>query len=107
MGKEILVVQTEHLGKLATVQDETANNQTTSATAAADNLSTAVWVSHGIVSLASNMAFTKAAAARRAAGEAAKKASTGLAGKLRIASTVYQGADELAAKNIAKQVVER
>jgi len=100
------VVKTEHLSKLATTQDQTAD-ELAAATAAASNLSTQVWVSHGVTSGFSNVAFTKAEAARRAAGEAMKEASSSLAGKLRTASDVYQSTDEQAGKNIDKQVVER
>jgi hypothetical protein len=101
-----LAVTPQALGKLATTQDQAANQAGTAA-AAASNLEVQVWVSHGIVSGFSNVAFTKAEAARRAVGEAMKNSSTELAEKLRNAKAVYQSTDESTSQNLDKQVVDR
>ncbi len=101
-----VAVTPEHLNKLATAQEQASTQAGTAASAAA-NLEVAVWVSHGVVSGASNVAFTKAAAARQKTGQAMSTASTELAGKLRTAKSVYQSTDEQSSKNIDKQVLDR
>ena len=60
-----------------------------------------LWVSHGVICWASNVAIADAEAARRAAGEAMKAASTSLAGKLRTASTLYQSTDERGGRELS------
>ncbi|OBH39605.1 hypothetical protein A5692_00535 [Mycobacterium sp. E342] len=95
-----------HLEELATTQDQ-ASTQAGTAASAASGLETAVWVTHGVVSWYSNLAFTKAAEARKSTGEAMSKASTELAEKLRTAKKVYASTDEQAGKNIDKQVLDR
>ena len=72
-----VAVTPEHLNKLATAQEQASTQAGTAASAAA-NLEVAVWVSHGVVSGASNVAFTKAAAARQKTGQAMSTASTSL-----------------------------
>ncbi|CQD21604.1 ESX-1 secretion-associated protein EspC [Mycobacterium europaeum] len=101
-----LIVTPEHLKKLATAQDQAATRASTAGTAG-DNIKAAVWVTHGIVSGASNVAFTNAAAARKSTAEAMSKASTELSGKLRTARAVYQSADDETSRNIDAQVLER
>jgi hypothetical protein len=98
-----LAVTPEHLDSLAKKQDQAASQATTAASAGA-NVEAATWVSHGIISGASNMAFTKAAAARKKTADAMSTASTGLAGKLRTAKAVYGSADDAAGKSIDKQL---
>ncbi|KKC02630.1 ESX-1 secretion-associated protein [Mycobacterium nebraskense] len=100
-----VAVTPEHLANLATAQDQ-ASTQAGTAASAASNLEVAVWVSHGVVSGASNVAFTKAAAARQKTGEAMSAASTELAEKLRTAKAVYETTDEQSGKNLDKQVLE-
>jgi Excreted virulence factor EspC, type VII ESX diderm len=101
-----VTVTPEHLDKLATAQDQ-ASTQAGTAASAADGLEVDLWVSHGVVSGASNVAFTKAAAARKSTGDAMSKASTELAGKLRTAKGVYATTDDQAGENIDKQVLDR
>jgi len=102
---EKLVVSTDYLNQLATTQDVAATKEETAATAAS-NISTSLWVSHGVVCGASNVAVTKAEDARRKAGEAMKKASTDLAEKLRTASSVYDSTDTQSGDNLDKQVLD-
>jgi hypothetical protein len=99
-----LIVETEHLKTLSTVQNQTALKEAAAA-AAATNLSTSVWVSHGVISGASNVAFTKAADARRHAGEALQGASSQTADNLVTAKNLYEKMDEQAAANINKQII--
>ncbi|BBY03369.1 ESX-1 secretion-associated protein [Mycobacterium seoulense] len=94
-----------HLEQLATTQDQ-ASTQAGTAASAASGLEVDVWVTHGVVSWYSNLAFTKAADARKSTGDAMSKASTELADKLRTAKRVYASADEQAGKNIDKQVLD-
>ncbi|HTX96061.1 MAG TPA: type VII secretion target [Mycobacterium sp.] len=100
-----LTVTSEHLDKLATTQDQ-ASTQAAAAASAGSNVEVACWVTHGIVSGASNVSFT-AAAARKKTVEAMSKASTELAGKLRTAKTAYRSTDDETGKNIDKQVLDR
>ncbi|OMC15306.1 MULTISPECIES: ESX-1 secretion-associated protein [unclassified Mycobacterium] len=100
-----VVVTPEHLDTLATTQDK-ASTQAASAASAASDLEVQVWVTHGVASGASNVAFTKAASARQAAGEAMSKGSTELAKKLRTAKNVYQSTDDESGKNLNKQVLD-
>jgi hypothetical protein len=101
-----VTVTPEHLDKLATAQDQAATQAGTAASAAA-GLEVDCWVSHGVVSGASNVAFTKAAEARKSTGEAMSKASTELAAKLRTAKKVYNTTDDQAGKNLDKQMLDR
>lgn len=101
-----LIVTPEHLDTLATKQDQAAA-QATSAASAGSNVEVATWVTHGIISGASNVAFTKAAAARKKTAEAVSKASTDLAGKLRTAKSVYGSADDAASESIDRQLLDR
>jgi hypothetical protein len=98
-----LAVTPEHLDSLATKQDQAATQATTAASAGS-NVKVATWVSHGIISGASNVAFTNAAEARKKIADTMSQASTGLAGKLRTAKAVYGGADDAAGKSIDKQL---
>ncbi len=99
-------VTPDHLDMLAVTQDQ-ASTQAVTAASAASGLETDVWVTHGVVSAASNLAFTRAANARQSTGAAMSKASTELAEKLRTAKSVYASTDDQASKNIAKQVLDR
>jgi Excreted virulence factor EspC, type VII ESX diderm len=98
-----LAVTPEYLDTLAAMQDQAADKAGSAATAASD-LSGKLWLSHGIASGASNLAFSNAEEARQAAGNAIKKASTELAVKLRAASDAYQATDDQTGENIDKQV---
>ncbi|CDO88005.1 hypothetical protein AWC29_02345 [Mycobacterium triplex] len=100
-----LAVTPEHLDSLATKQDQAATQATTAASAGS-NVEVATWVTHGVVSGVSNVAFTKAAAARKKTADAMSKASTELAGKLRTAKAVYGSADDEAGKSIDKQLLD-
>ncbi|OCB28324.1 hypothetical protein A5674_16795 [Mycobacterium malmoense] len=100
-----VTVTSEHLDRLAVTQDQ-ASAQAGTAAVAASSLETDVWVTHGVVSAASNLAFTNAANARKSTGDAMSRASTELAGKLRTAKNVYASTDDQASMNIAKQVLD-
>lgn len=101
-----VAVTPAHLDKLATAQDQ-ASTQAGTAASAASSLEVDVWVSHGVVSWYSNLAFTKAADARKSTGDAMGKASTELADKLRTAKKVYEKTDDQAGENIDQQVLDR
>ncbi|OBG68458.1 MULTISPECIES: ESX-1 secretion-associated protein [unclassified Mycobacterium] len=101
-----VVVQPDHLAKLATNQDQ-ASTQAATAASAADNIEISTWVSHGVISAASNLAFTKAAGARKSTGDAMSAASKQLAEKVRTAKSVYASTDDQSGKNIDKQVLDR
>lgn len=98
-----LTVTPGYLETLAAKQDEAASAAGNAAEAAKE-FETEIWVSHGVVSQASNHAFSEAVDARRSAGEAMKKASTNLAAKLRAAEAVYHGTDEQASSAIEQQM---
>ncbi|WP_084298600.1 type VII secretion target [Mycobacterium genavense] len=72
-----LAVTPEHLDSLAIKQDQAATQATTAASAGS-NVEIATWVTHGVISGVSNVAFTKAAAARKKTADAMSKASTDL-----------------------------
>lgn len=99
-----LSVETAHLSTLAAKQDNAATKED-SATAAATNIGSALWVSHGVVCGASNTAVSEAEEARRAAGEAMQKTSASLSERLRTARSLYESTDENSAESIAKQAV--
>jgi hypothetical protein len=101
-----LEVTPEYLSKLATTHDAAASTAESAANAAA-SLTSDVWVSHGVASGASNVAFAKAEFARRGAGEAMKGSSTDLSAKLRAADDAYAGTDEQAGDNLDNQVLDR
>ncbi|MGD1344831.1 ESX-1 secretion-associated protein [Mycobacterium seoulense] len=101
-----VAVTPEHLDKLAITQEQ-ASSQAGTAASAASGLETDVWVTHGVVCAASNLAFTNAANARKSTGDAMSRASTQLADKLRTAKSVYASTDEQSGKNIAQQVLDR
>jgi hypothetical protein len=100
-----LAVTPDYLEKLAKAQDGAAGKEGSAAGAAA-NLSSSVWISHGVASAPSNISLTQAEAARRAAGEAMKKASSTLAENLRKAKQAYHSTDAELGGNIDKQVVD-
>lgn len=100
-----VVITSEHLNTLATTQDQ-ASTQAGAAATAASNLEVQAWVSHGVISGASNIAFAKAAAARQSTGQAMSTASTELALKLRTAKEAYETTDEQSGKTLNKQVLE-
>ncbi|MEE6180041.1 ESX-1 secretion-associated protein, partial [Mycobacterium sp. 050134] len=99
-----LFVTPDHLSQLAAAQDQ-ASSQATTAASAADGVETAVWISHGVASSASNVAFTAALDARKAFGEALSTAATQLADKLRVATELYRQTDEEAAGELDKQIL--
>ncbi|MEE6178201.1 type VII secretion target [Mycobacterium sp. 050134] len=101
-----LKVDPTTLTGLAKIQDDAAKQAGTAAEAAS-TLETQVWMSHGVISAASNISFTEAEAARRAAGEAIQKSCGQLAEKLNTAAAVYTGTDEQAASNLDRQVLDR
>ncbi|KAA1239356.1 ESX-1 secretion-associated protein, partial [Mycobacterium simiae] len=79
-----LVVTPENLARMATLQEQ-ASAQAQTAAGAASNVEAGVWVTHGVASAFSNIAFTKAVAARASTGFAMKNSSAELAAKLRTA----------------------
>jgi hypothetical protein len=101
-----LALTASYLDGLSENQDDAANTAG-SAARTASGIETSVWVTHGVVSGASNIAFAEAEAARRAAGGAMKKFSADLAVKLRTADEAYQRTDEQAGNNIDRQMPPR
>ncbi|WP_205874293.1 ESX-1 secretion-associated protein [Mycobacterium camsae] len=99
-----LTVTAGYLEQLAAMQDQAAT-AAGSAADAASGIKTEVWVTHGVICGASNIAFTGAEEVRRAAGEAMKQASINLAAKLRAAESGYHGTDEQTRASIDQQVV--
>ncbi|MHA7652237.1 type VII secretion target [Mycobacterium sp. ML4] len=90
-----------------------ARNQTDAAAyaqAGADALSGTgkdCWVSHGVISGASNVAFDTIEGIRQATGTAFADASLGLAAKLQAADAAYGGVDEELADNLQSQMRDR
>lgn len=90
-----------------------ANSQTTAssyAKAGADavgGIGSDCWISHGVISGASNGAFSTVEEIRKAAGTAFSDASLGLAAKLTAAERAYEGVDEELADNLDSQMVDR
>lgn len=90
-----------------------ANSQTTAAPyaqAGADalnGLGSDCWISHGVISGASNGALDTIEGIRKAAGTAFSDASLGLAAKLTAADRAYEGVDSELADNLDAQMVDR
>ncbi|SOX53211.1 ESX-1 secretion-associated protein [Mycobacterium ahvazicum] len=95
----------QHIVALATAQ-ESAAAQALRAGATGSNLRDAVWVTHGVISGASNVAFTKASAARAKTAEAVSKTAAALAQKLQTAKNAYQNTDEAMSNSLAAQFAE-
>lgn len=101
-----LQVDPRYLEELAKKQDGAAE-KSGEAKGATSGVETAVWVTHGVISGASNTAFTAVEKTRRAAAGNIEQASKDLAAKLRAAGVTYTGVDEDVSVNIAKQVLDR
>lgn len=101
-----LAVTSGYLDTLAQLQDQAAETAG-SAETATSGIGKNLWLTHGVVSSITNIAVDKAEAVRRTVGEAMKHASTGLAAKLRTASTAYDHTDEQAGLTIDGQVITR
>jgi hypothetical protein len=101
-----LAVTPGYLDKLASKQDD-ASNKANDAASAASGIEPAVWVTHGVISGASNSAFTGAERMRREAGKDIAAASSDLAAKLRTAGVTYAGVDDELGGNLDKQAVAR
>ncbi|OBA73411.1 hypothetical protein A5641_19390 [Mycobacterium sp. 1554424.7] len=100
-----LDVTPAYLEELAQRQDQ-ASAQAESATKAVSDVKTALWVSHGVASGWSNTAFTRAVAARAAAGQKLQQSSTTLAVNLRDAKTAYENTDAQAHDNLDQQALD-
>jgi len=74
------------------------------ATAAPQDTPAMLWVSHGLLCAASNVAVTNAEDARRDAGLAMERASIALADRLRAAAAAYENTDEQNGEKIDHQV---
>lgn len=101
-----LTISPSYLDQLATKQDQ-ASAAVGEAAAATAAMSTAVWVTHGVISGASNTAFDAAEAVRRAASGNLRTVATDLAAKLRTARETYMSVDEELGSSLDKQVLAR
>ncbi|OBG65089.1 MULTISPECIES: ESX-1 secretion-associated protein [unclassified Mycobacterium] len=100
-----LNVDEKYLEELATKQVQAATKAEEAATAAG-NTETAVWVTHGVISGASNSAFVTAEKQRRGAGQNIRQHASDLAAKLRVAKQTYAGVDEDLSRNLNKQMLD-
>lgn len=98
-----LNVDENYLETLATKQGQAAT-KAAEAASAASNTETAVWVTHGVISGASNSAFVTAEKQRRGAGQNIGQHASDLAAKLRVAKQTYGGVDEELSENLNKQM---
>jgi len=101
-----LHVSAQHLGDLATTQDQ-ASKDMDAAINATDGITKNVWLTHGCYVGVANTAIGKAEDARHAAGEALKASAAGLAETLRVARNRYQRTDTQGRQDIDKQVLDR
>jgi len=101
---EDLSVTPEYLEHLANKQDE-SSKELEDAAHEASGIGSAVWLSHGLICGACNVAVVKAEAAHTAACEAMEAVSADLAEKLRAAEDAYEDADEEAGEDLDKQVL--
>lgn len=99
-------VTADYLEKLAKKQDDAAT-EAAAAASAADGTGTSCWLTHGVISGASNSAIGGVESARSSAGKALRQASVDLAAKLRTAKEVYAGVDDDLSKNVDKQVLPK
>lgn len=99
-----LTVTPEYLERLAQFQDQTSD-EARSAAHAAFEIRKAVWVTHGLISRASNVAIARAEQARRNAGHAMSGSAADLAEWLRHAAGAYCNTDRQSAQSFARQVV--
>jgi uncharacterized protein YukE len=101
-----LEVDPRDLEDMAKKQDGAAE-KSGEAKGVTSGVETAVWVTHGVISGASNTAFTAAEKVRRGAAHNIEQASIDLAAKLRAAKETYEGVDADLSANIKKQVLDR
>ncbi|WAC93300.1 ESX-1 secretion-associated protein [Mycobacterium sp. Aquia_213] len=99
-----LVVTPNYLDRLATIENQ-ASDKIGSAAGATNGVSSDVWLTHGVASEPSNIALTRAEAARRSAIEAMQSVCKDLAVKLGAAADAYSKTDEQAGGNIDKQLL--
>lgn len=88
-----LIADPQYLHELANRQRQSAA-RANDAAAATDGVSRSLWVTHGPSVFVGNIAFGKAADARRAAAEAMGKLSESLAEKLDSGAIAYATVDE-------------
>ncbi|OBH39607.1 hypothetical protein A5692_00545 [Mycobacterium sp. E342] len=100
-----LNVDEKYLEQLATKQGQAAA-KAEDAASAASNTETAVWVTHGVISGASNSAFVTAEKQRRGAGQNIRQHASDLAAKLRVAKQTYESVDEELSGNLTKQMLD-
>ena len=101
-----LTVTSEYLKELATKQDS-ASTEAGDAALATSKITAAVWVTHGVLSGASNSAFSDAESLRREASQNISAACHDLAAKLRAAEDAYTGVDDDLGDSLDKQVLAR
>ena len=77
-----------------------AATQIAAAATVADDVSTSMWVNHGLICAPTNIAVSNAALARTNACAGMQSTSTGLAEKLNIAATQYDQTDAQAGDKI-------
>jgi hypothetical protein len=101
-----LLLDPSTLETLATNQEAAAKD----AQAGADALNGTggnCWLTHGVISGASNGAFVTIEDIRKAAGTALANASNKMAAKLRTAKKAYEGVDGELAANLNKQMLDK
>jgi hypothetical protein len=101
-----VTVDKNYLEQLAQRQISAANKDFSAAFAAGD-IGSVLWLSHGLLCAASNVAVTNAEDARRDAGLAMQRASKVLADKLRAATAAYENTDEQNGEKIDHQVFDQ
>ena len=101
-----VTVDPEYLNKLATHLDD-AEQEAVDAAAAVVGLTTACYMTHGVISGLSNDAFGRAEQARMSAATAIALTAHNLAAKVRAAGAVYASVDGDLAANIATQMLDK
>jgi hypothetical protein len=86
---------------------EAAVKDAQQAAEAMNGVGTDCWVSHGVISGASNGGFNSIESIRKAAGNAIANASNLMAAKLRTAKKAYEGVDSELAGNLNKQLLDK
>ena len=101
-----VTVGKNYLEQLAQRQISAANKEFY-ATLAPEDTHVMLWLSHGLLCAASNVAVTNAEDARHDAGFAMARASNVLADKLRAAAAAYENTDEQNGEKIDHQVFDQ
>jgi hypothetical protein len=103
---ENLNVDPDHLVRLAEYQAQAATDSASGAKST-DGTTFELWMTHGVISMATNKSGSAMISQRRAAGKAMAKAAAELAKKLRAAAQTYDSVDAELSENLESQMLRK